>query len=101
MTGWQNPLYVRYSNCDNYLSSVKKLVCLSTWKRNASIFNFLQDVIRLTSELPNLFKSYEVPFPKWNHLDFLWAIDANTLLYPEVLKNMEEIRKTVPEWNEN
>ena len=44
-------------------------------------FNFLQDVIRLTSELPNLFKSYEVPFPKWNHLDFLWAIDANTLLY--------------------
>ena len=49
--------------------------------------------------LPNLVASYEVPFPKWNHLDFIWAIDADILLYPEILKNMEEMRKTVPEWN--
>ena len=62
------------------------------------IKNF-QDVVRLTSQLPNLVASYEVPFPQWNHLDFCWAIDADTLLYPEILKNMEEIRKTVPEWN--
>ena len=59
----------------------------------------LQDVLRLTSALPNLVFSYEVPFPLWGHLDFLWAIDADTLLYPEVLKHMEESRKSVPEWN--
>jgi hypothetical protein len=34
-------------------------------------------------------------------LDFVWAIDADTLLYPEILKNMEEMRKTVPEWNKD
>jgi len=57
------------------------------------------DVVRLTSQLPNLVASYEVPFPQWSHLDFCWAIDADTLLYSEILKNMEEIRRTVPEWN--
>ena len=60
-----------------------------------------QDVVRLTSQLPNLVASYEVPFPKWNHLDFVWAIDADTLLYPELLKNMEDMRKTVPEWRKD
>ena len=53
----------------------------------------LQDVIRMTSELPNLIASYDVPFPKWNHLDYLWGIDADTLVYSEVLKNMELIRR--------
>jgi len=48
-----------------------------------------EDVQRCTSGLPNLFSSYEVPYPKWNHLDFLWAIDADKLLYAEVLKNMD------------
>ena len=46
----------------------------------------------LTSRLPNLYASYEVPFPKWNHLDYLWGIDAPTLVYSEVLKNMEAVR---------
>jgi len=51
-----------------------------------------EDVIKLTSRLPNLFKSYDVPFPKWNHLDHLWGMDADTLVYSEVLKNMELVR---------
>jgi hypothetical protein len=46
----------------------------------------------MTSQLPNLYSSYEVPFAKWNHLDHLWGIDAPTLVYPEVLKNMEAVR---------
>jgi len=51
------------------------------------------DVMRLSSQLPNLFASYEVPFAKWNHLDFLYGIDADVLVYQELLKDMEEIRK--------
>jgi len=51
-----------------------------------------EDVIKLTSRLPNLYASYDVPFAKWNHLDHLWGIDADTLVYAEVLKNMEQIR---------
>ena len=48
--------------------------------------------MRLTSQLPNLFASYDVPFKKWNHLDYLYGVDADTLVYPEVLKNMELVR---------
>merc|ERR1711962_33506 len=51
-----------------------------------------EDVIKLTSRLPNLYASYDVPFAKWNHLDHLWGIDADTLVYSEVLKNMEQVR---------
>jgi len=49
------------------------------------------DVLRLTAQLPNLVESYEVPFNGWNHLDFVYGIDANTLVYPELFKNMEKL----------
>ena len=51
-----------------------------------------QDVLRLTQALPNLVSNYMVPYAQWNHLDYLWGIDAHTLVYPEVLKNMEAFR---------
>ncbi len=55
-----------------------------------------QDVLKLTEALPNLVANYLVPYANWNHLDYLWGIDADTLLYPEVLKNMEKFRKDMP-----
>lgn len=39
------------------------------------------DVYRLAEQLPNLVRKYRVPHDKFNHLDFLWAIDSPTLLY--------------------
>jgi len=47
------------------------------------------DLIRLTAELPNLIKSYKVPFDGWNHLDFMYGIDANELVYQELLKQLK------------
>ena len=35
--------------------------------------NFLQDVLKYLSNMPNQFRAYEVPYPKWNHLDYMWA----------------------------
>ena len=29
---------------------------------------------------------YRVPFADWDHLDFIWGVDANKYLYPEVEK---------------
>ena len=89
-------------------------------------FNF-QDVLRYLSAIPNSFSVYEVPFPLWNHLDYLWGknfiklehvdfmifisllwvrktslilfsilgIDADTLVYPEILKNLEAFRRKI------
>ena len=50
----------------------------------------MQDVASLVAELPDeyIFDNYEVPFEQWKHLDFLYGIDADTLLYPQVLENM-------------
>lgn len=39
---------------------------------------------RLCNELPNLVERYLVPFEQFNHLDFIYAIDAIDMVYNEV-----------------
>lgn len=46
----------------------------------------VKDVKQLADQIPNLIQNYKVPFPKFNHLDFLWAIDVKTLLYDKVIE---------------
>jgi len=50
-----------------------------------------KDVLRLRDELPNIFASHIVPNSKFNHLDFLTAIDVKNLLYDDVIKMMKEL----------
>lgn len=33
--------------------------------------------------------SLQVPYEAWNHLDFVFGIDAKLYVYDEVMKNME------------
>ncbi|XP_066999665.2 lipase 3 [Anabrus simplex] len=49
----------------------------------------LRDIQRLFDGLPNAHK-YDVPLHSFNHLDFLWAIDANQLVYSETVKIMKD-----------
>ncbi|KYN08589.1 PREDICTED: lipase 3-like [Cyphomyrmex costatus] len=49
----------------------------------------IPDVKRLISLLPNVVDEYKVPFPDFNHLDFLWAVDAPQLVYNKVLGIMK------------
>lgn len=35
---------------------------------------------------------YEVKYPKFNHLDFLWAIDAPKLVYDKLNAIMEKYK---------
>lgn len=44
------------------------------------------DVIRLSNELPYKPKMYKVPFKNFNHIDYLWAIDAPKLIYKPLLE---------------
>lgn len=43
------------------------------------------DVQWLASQLPRLIASVRVPYDDWNHLDFMWAKDADSLLYNPII----------------
>ena len=54
-------------------------------------FNF-QDVERFYDQVPNKILNYKVPFPEFNHLDYLWAIDADKYVYDKLVSEMENYR---------
>ncbi|XP_012231415.1 lipase 3 [Linepithema humile] len=51
--------------------------------------NNVIDVKRLYNSLTNVLDTYRVSFPKFNHIDFLWAKDAPTLVYDRLLQIMK------------
>lgn len=51
----------------------------------------VKDVERLIESLPNVVQTYLVPHKKFNHIDFLWGIDAPTLLYATLFKIMDSM----------
>jgi len=55
------------------------------------LFISSQDVDHLASQLPNLLGKFLVPLPAFNHLDYLWAIDADTLVYNTVISQMNSL----------
>lgn len=44
------------------------------------------DVLRLSNNLRNLIGMYEVPVKTFNHVDFLWAKNATSLVYEPMMK---------------
>ena len=64
------------------------------WSFANVLFTFLlissQDVDQLASKLPNLVGKFLVPLPLFNHLDFLWGTDADTLVYNKIISQMDD-----------
>ncbi|XP_067204979.1 gastric triacylglycerol lipase-like [Linepithema humile] len=48
-----------------------------------------KDINRLRGLLTNIVDDYRVPHPKFNHIDFLWAKDAPTLVYNKIIEIMK------------
>ncbi|XP_077291619.1 lipase 3-like [Arctopsyche grandis] len=50
-----------------------------------------QDVDQLYSELGNPLGKFKVPLTTFSHLDFIWGIDANTLVYDKTIRLMRSL----------
>lgn len=46
----------------------------------------------LASKLPNVVGMFRVPYPYFNHLDFMWSRDSKKLLYDPLIKLMNKFR---------
>lgn len=51
------------------------------------------DVAELNAGLPNSLGMFLVPDQRFNHLDFMWAIDVRTLLYDRVINIMRLVEE--------
>ncbi|KAH8282129.1 hypothetical protein KR054_005724 [Drosophila jambulina] len=54
-----------------------------------------EDVEMLYSRLPNVVTKFLVADKEFNHLDFIWGIDARTLLWDQMLENMKSHENSV------
>uniref|UniRef100_A0A8D8Z601 Lipase n=1 Tax=Cacopsylla melanoneura TaxID=428564 RepID=A0A8D8Z601_9HEMI len=52
-----------------------------------------EDVDVLSRKLPNVIGKFRVPLKRFNHLDFMWAIDVKTLLYDDVVKVLRKYNR--------
>jgi hypothetical protein len=47
-------------------------------------------VQRLVSKLKSKVEVFRVPFPKFNHIDFMWAKDVYKLVYENVINSLKK-----------
>ncbi|XP_053607761.1 lipase 3-like [Plodia interpunctella] len=67
------------------------------WAKN-DLLSSEGDVRALLEKLPDTTKSYLVPHPEFNHLDYLWAIDAPRLINDKVLSTLNESFENIPKF---
>jgi len=48
------------------------------------------DLIKIIMKVPTIVENYEVPWPEWNHLDFLYAIDIDQYINIPLLNVLRE-----------
>lgn len=58
-----------------------------------------RDVAKLAARLPHLVASERVRWPLWQHLDFLWGVDAGRLVYQRVLYHMAHFTGPEPPYD--
>lgn len=63
-------------------------VPVAVWNGGKDWLAETQDVDLLLSKLPNVIYHKEIPF--YNHLDFVWAIDAPQEVYNEIISMIEK-----------
>lgn len=90
--------YGYYKNLKKYGSSdppeydlnLIKLPLTLFWAKN-DLLSDEKDVKKLYEHLPKSTEMYEVPFADFNHLDYLWAVDADVLVNDKILKTLKKV----------
>jgi len=62
------------------------------WSDNDNFAN-PKDVATLVPKLKSLKSNYRVPYKQFSHLDFMWGIDVNKLVYDELLRQLDANRQ--------
>lgn len=70
------------------------------WSQN-DLLSSEKDVKMLYERLPSTTEMYMVPYPEFNHLDYLWAIDAPSLINEKVLDSLEKVYRSNTGFNFN
>ncbi|XP_070148822.1 lipase 3-like [Polyergus mexicanus] len=94
---FQNFDYGRLGNYERYKQPTPVRYDLKKITASIALFYGINDVLSLKSNvlylyerLPNVVWLEEHPFRLLNHFDFLWAVDAKTLLYDRLIKIMQK-----------
>ena len=66
-------------------------VPIAVWSAGQDLLADPQDVDLLISKLSNLIHHKEIP--NYNHLDFIWAMDAPQEVYNEIISLMAKDKK--------
>uniref|UniRef100_A0A1B6M7U3 Lipase n=1 Tax=Graphocephala atropunctata TaxID=36148 RepID=A0A1B6M7U3_9HEMI len=53
-----------------------------------------EDVHHVVDHLPNVQRVTQVPDDQFNHLDFMWAVDAKTLIYNDIISTLYNLTTT-------
>jgi len=69
----------------------RKINKINVARDNSQRF-FFQDVKRLYNSLSNTVMIYHVPYPTFNHLDYLWGKDAPELVYKKMFKYLRKLK---------
>lgn len=78
--------YRQISPPDYKISNIR--VPVAAYYAEADSLSTPRDVYTLLGQLPNVIESYLVPHKKFNHIDFLWGVDAPKLLYKRLIQIM-------------
>lgn len=89
--------YGRFGNMMKYKAKVPPEYSLKSVKAPVYLYYgandwlvSMRDVRKLKKSLPNVKFSYRLPYPNWNHIDFLWANNVKSVLYDVVIANMRK-----------
>ncbi|EZA54629.1 hypothetical protein DMN91_006684 [Ooceraea biroi] len=83
--------YERYKQRTPITYDLKKITApLALLSGASDVLATRTNVLRVYRQLPNVVVLEENPYKSFNHLDFMWAIDAKTLIFDRIMELLQK-----------